>query len=970
MLVVPSVDDIFDWERRLAREQGAFLGGRIMHFKDLVDEVLSEGSQTRPTASAVQRRYLVGEAIATAWPRISERIERQPGLVDAMLDLIDEFRNASIGPDALDLAVEDVGGGYLQQIAGVYREYLNLLGGYGMSDHPALALRATQTGLEAWQGRPIFVAGFDDMSNTQLDLLERLAAQTDVTIAITHELGNSAMAVTEKLLGRLEERGAKVRHSTDRPDQPIDHDPLLFEIERNFGLRRRGEIVPGDAFTVMRSSGKRGEAEAIAAQIATLVADGTDPGQIAVAVATPANNGTGFRDLLDEYSIPVTLESETPAASTATGQAIVSLLKAVSPGGSAADLISYLRGPVGVDQGQVDQLEGKVLQKGLSSASEAAGLYRDLSGGELPPDWAELTTGAGKDIPVLVSALAQRIAARILSHFPDAVPDASLTTETQIATAISRACAELKQIRGRPATTLNIAEALASGAIKTWAIPTQSTVRIASPYSLRAKRFEYLFIASLQERAFSDSDRAGPFLSPEARSAIGLPDFTDPELQELYLFYSCLSVPTRGLWISSRVADESGKAEYPSPLVSQVERLFDTSKVPLKRADRPSSAITFPAHRAPSLTELIRTLCASDATKRSEIYGSLELTGREIEIVDEQISAAAQTEGSTRTLADLSGERALELIADGPTFSATAIESYLSCPYRWFIERVLRPLRFGPDPEPLARGNLVHAALASIYESHPGEIPRPDSLEDWTQMVVPVVNRIAGRPGIDLGADSPAHRIVRRQVANSISTWLSKESQRESPGFLPLEMEAKFGMGKDGRPALQMNGWSLRGSIDRIDTSGEAGVGVGMRGVVLDYKTGKASAKSWAHIKRDRKVQLQLYMYALRQIWKIEPSAGLYVPIVVGKSAIRGLVDAEFASDVVDLNAQGRDRESEFGGAINDAIALSDQAVAAMMAGRIGHDPNTCPNHLSHAAVPDWVADVSGNTGSEVANER
>lgn len=959
VLVVPGIDDIFDWERRLASEHGAFLGGRIMHFKDLVDEIVSGGREHGRNASGIQRRHLISRAIETGWPRIAERIERQPGLVDAMLDLVDELRNGRITPDVLDQKIAEAGNVYLNEIAAVYREYLRLLAERDLTDAPGLALEAATNQLDGWQGRPVFVAGFDDLTIVQLDLLERLAGQTDVTIALTHEVGNPAMAVTEKLLGRLEERGATVRITTDRPAEPIDHDRVLFEVERNFGLGRKGELAPGGALTIMRSSGRRGEAEAVAAEIAGLVSSGTNPGRIAIGVASPATNGTTFRDLLTEYGIPVTLESETMAADTATGQTIISLLRSVSAGGSAADLIDYLRGPIGVDQGKVDEVEAKVLARTLTSASEAAGVYREVAK-EAPPLWSELTTGATDEVAGLITNLAARIANTILDSGFVSLPGSGITTETQIATAISRTCDELETIQGRPVTTGDLADALASDAIKTWAIPARNTVRIASPYSLRAKRFEYLFMVSLQERAFSDSERAGPFLSLESRNAIGLPDFTDAELQELYLFYSCLSVPTKGLWLSSRIADESGKAEYPSPLIGGIEDLFDPSQGPLPRIERPSSAITFLPDFAPSMNELVRTLATSDQESRARYRDLLELEDTEFAEAETRIGSATQVELSTRTLDPPELPAAMAVVGTNTTFSATAIELFLSCPYRWFIERVLRPLRFGPDPEPMARGNMVHGALAEIYRSHPGQLPRPDTLGEWTGPVGQVVEDIARLPDVGLGSDSAAHRVLRRQAVDAISAHLKRESERESPGFLPLEMEGRFGMGENSRPALEFDGWSLRGSIDRIDVSGEAGVGAGQRGIVIDYKTGKAAVKTRVKMQRENKVQLQLYMQAIRELWKVEPTAGLYVPIASGNSAIRGIVDAGFADDVADLNAQRNDRTEEFTEAIDDAISLSNEAVRKMLAGQIEHDPNTCPNHLTHAAVPDWIGSDEG----------
>ena len=99
VLVVPSTDDIFDWERRLLREDGAFLGARIMHFKDLVAEILELGpGERRRVAGPLRRRNLTREAMRESWPALERRVERQPGLVDSMLNLFDDLRGALIAP--------------------------------------------------------------------------------------------------------------------------------------------------------------------------------------------------------------------------------------------------------------------------------------------------------------------------------------------------------------------------------------------------------------------------------------------------------------------------------------------------------------------------------------------------------------------------------------------------------------------------------------------------------------------------------------------------------------------------------------------------------------------------------------------------------------------------------------------------------------------------------------------------------
>lgn len=957
VLVVPGVDDIFDWESRLARDSGALLGSRIMHFKDLVSEVLGREPGSRPrVATSLERRHLVSLAFREAWPSLKNRIARQPGLVDAMLRLIDEFRQDLLDPVTIEQNASGINSSYVDHVIAVYRHYLAGLDERGLTDSPALAVEAAKSDLSDWQGRPVFVAGFDDLTGQQLELLVKLGIETDVTIALTHERGNPSMAVTENLLQRLEARGATARQTTDRdgPEEGQRHTQVLLDLERDF-LRQenpRSLDPEADAVIVMHSSGQRGEAEGVAARIARLVADRVEPDDIAIAISSPASEGKRFRDALREYDIPVTLESETAAPETAVGRSVLTLLVAASGGGTAADFIRYLRGPSGADPDLVDQLEYRVVRAATETAREAAATFRSI-GGKAPPGWEELTglkpnaSAAGA-----VKSVCEQLAANILAADHSVLPGDSTVVEVQMAKAIARACDELETIGGNAAPA-EIAETLRSGAIMTWAIPTQGTVRIASPYSLRAKRFGHLFVVSLQESSLTGADRSGPFLNSDIRKTIGLAEFVDPELQELYLFYSCLSVPTDGLWLSSRVADESGKAEHPSPLVADVERLFPEGS--LRRHGRSAEQIVFPVPEAPSRGELVRSLAAEPDPIAALQDGDLNPEEVDAEALESRLSRAASTDQETRTLKSLRNEQSLKALSEDLVFSATSLETFRTCQYKWFIERALKPQRFGPEPEAMARGSLMHAVLKEIFDDGDGKLPNARTVKDWEAKVEPAVERLAKHEDFGLGSDSAPHKIVRYKAVEAIVAYLKREAERDS-AFTPFETEAKFGLGDD---PVDMGGWSLRGSIDRIDTAGR-------QAVIFDYKTGPSGVLTRSEITKQKKLQLQLYMAALEKQWPLTPVAALYVPIYAGpKMRPRGFIDSEAKNDLKDLACYPSDHTGEFRAAIDDALADATAAVEEIRCGEIDHDPLTCLDHFNHAAVPDWAPAAEGGTAGD-----
>ena len=70
------------------------------------------------------------------------------------------------------------------------------------------------------------------------------------------------------------------------------------------------------------------------------------------------------------------------------------------------------------------------------------------------------------------------------------------------------------------------------------------------------------------------------------------------------------------------------------------------------------------------------------------------------------------------------------------------------CPYRWFVEHEMKPVRLEPESDPLWLGAIVHAALERLYRDPPGEdsIPRPSDLGRWKKRFSELLERRRGTP--------------------------------------------------------------------------------------------------------------------------------------------------------------------------------------------------------------------------------
>jgi RecB family exonuclease len=169
----------------------------------------------------------------------------------------------------------------------------------------------------------------------------------------------------------------------------------------------------------------------------------------------------------------------------------------------------------------------------------------------------------------------------------------------------------------------------------------------------------------------------------------------------------------------------------------------------------------------------------------------------------------------------------------------------------------------------------------------------------------------------------------------------------------PELLEAPFGTEAPAGP-LELGDFRMRGSIDRVDV-GVRGDGTRV-GVVRDYKL-SASVSAGAKLEEERKLQLQLYMLALRRLWGIEPIGGLYEPIgAVGDAKPRGLLlESERGALLPDRNLTGTDFASpeEFEAALERARELAASAVEGMRAGHVDRNPvgGACPRYCTFQPI-------------------
>jgi len=969
VLVVPTVDDVFSFERELCAE-GAALGGAAMTFGALFHTVATAGG-VPPGAelSPAQRLRAISVAVDARLGRLGplRRSAARPGFARAFARLLDELQAAGVEPAAVEASAATLeGSAYLSDLASLFAGYTEARERTGRIDSHGIARQAIELlrrDGSFWGDCPVFLYGLDDLTPNQFELVAALATLTEVTVALPFERDNAALAARSRLLGELRERIGAVEETEVEADPANTESALLFHLARGFGTAEAVPLEPNGDLLLLRSAGVRGEAEAIAAEASKLVAAGADPARLAIALRDPARRGAGIAAALEANGIATALEAELPVAGTAVGGALVALLEAEFGGGRASDLLRYLRGPSSFSQGRVDWLERSLRRRRVEDAETALALWQGEEG-EPPRDLVRLREAAARSAAALsaeVGRLAATMASRPLrgeGDGPALGPGEGL--ELRAAGAIAEALGDLAELGPLAPGPAELAETVAGLEFRVWSGPVEGRVRIASPYRLRAGRFDHVFVGSLQDGEFPRRDRGGdPFLSETQRDSLGLDPRRDSEAEERYLFGVCLSLPRRRLFLSYRDSDENGGAESRSPLLDDVRALLapppdGTAPDPVEEGitrSRDLAQVVHPLAEAPSEGELARAVAAhgpdaDPAALLAAVGVGGELAGR----VASRIDSARAAEAASRAPGPLRNPAVVKSLAAVGAYGGTTLEGFDLCSYRWFVSHELDPQPLDPPPDPLVQGGLMHAALDRLYKERPGgdPLPRPRSLPAWASRGRELVAAIVAER--ELGSH-PAERAMVRRVERLLERFLAEEAERETGGFEPWLLEAAFGEHEDSeRPALELGGWGLHGAIDRVDRAADG------RAVVIDYKL-SGSVTALEKFEEQAKLQLPLYLLAVAAHWGAEPVGGLYHPLR-GTSVRRprGVVAEAAAADLGGYGLYDRDLVDAEGleELLADSRRRAGAIVARMRAGEIRRDPGPRRGLRGHDACPPF----------------
>ena len=869
--MVPTSADVDHYRRELAAA-GIVFGAEVLTFRRLVREIAARGRDPRPPARA-------GGARARGARGGPRHASAGAGGVSARARL--HARGAascspssgarSSRPARFTRALRALGGGRRARPRtrrSSPRSTRPTTGGWRRSarrdeqGHARAALDALRERPAAWGARPVLLYGFDDLTPLQLDAVETLARPRR-----GRGLGRAA----------LRGRARGVRRATRRPSScssrsPTRHVALEDRSEHYAAGRARRAAPPRAAAVRGRRRRRVAQRRRAAARGGRRARRGRARRRGGARADARGRRARGHRragaraasaavavlaDGLADYGVPVAPDARVPLARTRLGAGVLAFARAALPGGTAADVLTWLRTPGKLaDPDAADALEARARRTEAATAADA----RAPVGGRRCPSSTRSRTPRPQG-PVDAARGAARRGGGDLDR---AAPPPRRR---------ARPRGGRRRARGRRAARRRRASCARSprptrrcwrrrrgrarGAGRRRGPPGRGARRRARrrPRSaIRARRFRAVFVCGLQDGEFPRRPSPEPFLDDDARASLArasglvLRRHEDVLGEERHLFYACVSRPEEVLFLSFRSSDEEGDPVQPSPFVDDVRALF-TDELWRERGH----AAARRGHVAARRPRRRRTSCGArrrrpSARRSPPPLGAPGSRRRCSAALAARGPEAARGAGDVRRLRRALARRGAAQARSAPSPTRSRCAGARS--RTRVLERTLRGLKRAHGLGAAGAGHARRGARRSSTRALGASCAR------------------AAAASCDAPAAGPRCGRSRRTSCATCAT-----RPRPAPGWSPSGSSGASAREGDSHGALALNGsgFSVTGRVDRIDVDGSG------RAMVRDYKgkTVYAGAR-WA---QDGRLQAALYALAARELLGLEPAGALYQPI-------------------------------------------------------------------------------------------
>jgi len=427
-------------------------------------------------------------------------------------------------------------------------------------------------------------------------------------------------------------------------------------------------------------------------------------------------------------------------------------------------------------------------------------------------------------------------------------------------------------------------------------------IRILSLEQIRHLEVPYLFLVHLTEDSFPRRHRDDCLFTETERRhfvELGVPlrHALRHQQEELLFFATLMLSATECVTLTYSAVDGRGQPQFSSPYVSAIQSLWSPGAFRVQAAGQLDPVPA--AERSVSTTDA--RLLSMQAALRGESgwfrclaeQAETRSTARNLLSAVEMAHARFETSGFTKYEGRLEHPGHLVALSQRfhqqRQFSATELEAYATCPFRFWLEHVL-DIEPVPNVESgtdhLRRGVVVHDVLSRLVDHFHQDHLIAELGQRFTDLVTTQLQRQPTQSDLERallrieeqlltewsGAYAEQFQEYVAQISEHWDTATHWQTAPEVPfgtvpHLAPEVAHPPLKIGREDQPVL------LRGRIDRIDIGRVSGQPVF---TIIDYKTGRRPDAKETDQQAGRRLQLVLYAVAARRLGLVPADASPY----------------------------------------------------------------------------------------------
>ncbi|OQB14162.1 MAG: ATP-dependent helicase/deoxyribonuclease subunit B [Firmicutes bacterium ADurb.Bin193] len=875
---------------------------------------------------------------------------------------VSEFKRHNITPEMLLSAADRVDGPFklkLIDMALIYSEYVKqFTPPYSDEDDSLFVLLEKIIKHDLYRDCHVVIDSFTSFSAKQLAVVAELMRRCgSVTVSLTSDSLNPPQSIADifyaskktatKLFDLARENGVEVLPNIYAGEcKKYSDNPELLHLEENY-FRYPAKIydAPTKNIKIFSANNYYGEVSSLAEHIIRLCREeGCRFRDIAVITKAFDTYAPIIRHVFEEYGILFYLDENYSALSRPFTSAVLSVLEAVIRNFAFDAVFTWLKS----DYCDADKEDIFLLENYVIACGNTAKMWTS------PDDWSFVPKGFDSDSLTKVNEIKNRVRLPLIS-FASKFSGRKTVKEISLAfmeflyesgaARILNKKAEDFRARGlidKSDSLLAVWNAV-TGAIDSMVLamgdsyisfekyysilksglseaqigqipPTVDQVIVCPIDRFINKEAKYVFIIGTTNGVFPSGYTSEGLISDSERvslSDLGIEladDTLTMQAGENYVIYSALTSALSKLFLFYPIADNDGKALYPSLVIDRIKSIFPN----VSKGDN--------IFEKDDVTDGLEGLTPSfnKMLANREKYSSVMEWFREN--YPERLDRALAALSYTNLPQKLSTKAVSLLYGETPRGSISRAELYNKCGFAYFLRYGLRAEeRPTHSIEPMDAGTFMHAIIEEYSNFCDGEGWDSITKEICDQKAGEITERILCENLGEFYTCSPSFPYLLKKIKKIMSTtaWSVTDFYRRSP-FVPLGYEISFKPGGSFPPIeIDAGGTKvvLTGVVDRADVwRTENGNFVS----IVDYKSSSKTI-DFSQILCGIQIQLPIYIKAVcealskKEGVKVMPAAMLYYkidsPIV---SADRNMSDEEIWEKVEEsLKMQGLTLESE-----------------------------------------------------------